>query len=230
MRLDGIKAVLFDLDGTLYWQPAVRAAMAAELALATVRPTDGRRLVKSLRSYRRAHECLRREQSTGDIALRQLRRAADDAGVEVEWLRDVVTEWMHERPLKYLGFSRRPGVVPLLRALREQRLPLGVLSDYEPRRKLEAMGILGYFDLVLCTTDACIDALKPHPRGFLHACDRWGLAPAEVLYVGDRPDVDGAGALMAGLPCAIVGRGSGHMEGLHRVAGFGALGRALGRG
>ena len=50
-----------------------------------------------------------------------------------------------------------------------------------------------------------INAFKPHPHGFLHACERWGLQPEEVLFVGDREDVDARGARNAGMPCALVG-------------------------
>jgi FMN phosphatase YigB (HAD superfamily) len=62
--------------------------------------------------------------------------------------------------------------------------------------------------LALCATDPDINAFKPHPKGFLHACARWGLPPAEVLYVGDRPEVDALGAVQAGMPCALLGAGA----------------------
>jgi FMN phosphatase YigB (HAD superfamily) len=62
---------------------------------------------------------------------------------------------------------------------------------------------------VLCTTDPAIAALKPNPRGFLRACEVWRIDPADVLMVGDRADVDAAGAAAAGMPCVIIGRGEG---------------------
>jgi FMN phosphatase YigB (HAD superfamily) len=58
--------------------------------------------------------------------------------------------------------------------------------------------------VALCATDATVNALKPHPRGFLQACAALGLRPADVLYVGDRPDVDLAGARAAGMACALI--------------------------
>jgi FMN phosphatase YigB (HAD superfamily) len=33
---------------------------------------------------------------------------------------------------------------------------------------------------------------------------KWGLDPSEVLYVGDRIDVDAPGARAAGMPCAVL--------------------------
>ena len=55
-----------------------------------------------------------------------------------------------------------------------------------------------------------IDAMKPHPNGFLRATEIWQVLPRHVLYVGDRTSVDAAGAANAGMMCAIVGaRGLG---------------------
>ena len=50
----------------------------------------------------------------------------------------------------------------------------------------------------------------PDCQGFIALQDGlnsiWGLAPNEVLFVGDRSDVDATGAAAAGMHCAIVGR------------------------
>ena len=129
--------------------------------------------------------------------------------VETGIVTDLVAEWMMQRPLKYLSWCRRRGLLEVLDALSREGVRLGVLSDYPPASKLDALGASRYFSLVLCTTATDVNALKPHPRGFLAACERWGLQPHEVLYVGDRPEVDGEGATAAGLSCAIIGgRGS----------------------
>jgi FMN phosphatase YigB (HAD superfamily) len=61
--------------------------------------------------------------------------------------------------------------------------------------------------LRVCATVPAINAFKPHPRGFEEACARLGLEPSEVLYVGDRAEVDGVGARAAGMRCAIVSGG-----------------------
>src|SRR4029453_17483833 len=119
-----------------------------------------------------------------------------------------VDEWMVRRPLKYLKWCRRAGLLELLGTLSARGLQLGVLSDYAPEPKLDALEASRYFSLAICTTTSEINALKPHPRGFWRACDMWGLRPEEVMYVGDRPDVDGEGAMAAGLGCVIIqGRG-----------------------
>jgi FMN phosphatase YigB (HAD superfamily) len=108
--------------------------------------------------------------------------------------------------LKYLQFCRATGLDGLLAAIDRAGLRAGILSDYPAGPKLAALGLAGRFTPVLSATDPEIDAFKPSPRGYLRACEIWGVSPSEVLFVGDRADVDAAGAAAAGMPCAIVGR------------------------
>ena len=82
---------------------------------------------------------------------------------------------------------------------------MGVFSDYPAAAKLRALELVRHFSIVVCATDPDVGALKPHPRGFLCASARWQLDPAEVLFVGDRIDVDATGAAAAGMPCVIIG-------------------------
>ena len=229
-----VRAVLFDVDGTLYDQRSVRMAMGIELAMWPLRTRNGGaalRTIRVLREYRRCHERLRAGTFLGLIAAAQLAEAARRAGVSQPEAAEVVEQWMVRRPLRHLRRYRRPGLVETLDGLRRAGLALGVLSDYPSGEKLAALGIAHYFSLTLCTTDEGINALKPRPDGFRAACVRWGLAPEEVLYVGDRPEVDGAGAVAAGLRCAIIGgrgatggdsdaRAWRHLRGFDQLAGL----------
>ena len=70
------------------------------------------------------------------------------------------------------------------------------------------MGLRSKMSLELEATSEAVNAFKPHPRGLEVACERWGLPPGDVLYVGDRVEVDARAAGALGMPCAIVG-GSG---------------------
>jgi FMN phosphatase YigB (HAD superfamily) len=204
-----IRALLFDLDGTLYWQRRLRALMALELATMPLSgPLKAPKRWRALQAYRAAQECLRGSES-GDAAGAQLAAAAEASGLPVAEVRTLVDEWMMERPLKYLQFCRAAGVDRFLDTVDRGGLRAGVLSDYPAGAKLHALGLEGRFSPVLCSTDPEIGAFKPHPRGYLRACEIWNLEPAQVLVVGDRPDVDAAGAAAAGMPCVIVGRTAG---------------------
>jgi putative hydrolase of the HAD superfamily len=200
-----IRAVLFDLDGTLYRQTPVRSLMALELLTL---PFSGwlkaPQRWRALRAYRKAQEQLRATDARGSGAA-QLAAAARQTGLRVEEVERLVNEWMLARPLKYLRLCRARGLEPLLSFLEEAGVRIGVLSDYPAESKLQALGLNGLFSPVLCTSAPEVSALKPSPRGFLLACRTWKLPPRDVLFVGDRPDVDAAGASAAGMPCVIIG-------------------------
>lgn len=199
-----VRAVLFDLDGTLYRQKPMRGLMALELAaLALSRPLQAPITWRVLSEFRRAQETLRQQDSDRGTA-EQLEIAAQRTGRSVEQVEAIVTEWMIERPLKYLRRCRADGLLPLLDFLNQRVIKVGVLSDYPAELKLKALDVGGRFSVVLCASDPDIGAFKPHPRGFLAAAARWHVDPSEVLVVGDRPDADAAGAAAAGMPCVII--------------------------
>ena len=205
-----VRAVLFDLDGTLYSQQRLRALMVPELlALPVRRPHRGWKELQAIAAYRRAQERLRGAWQGGDLASAQIEAAAAAAGLTPDEVERVVNEWMLERPLKYLRWCRAPGILEILSRLDDAGVMAGVLSDYPAEGKLRALGLSGRFSIVLCSSDPEIAAFKPSPRGFTRACELWGLTPDEVLAVGDRADVDAAGAAAAGMSCVIVGRSRG---------------------
>jgi len=201
-----IRAALFDLDGTLYRQAPVRALMALELlTLPLTRPSRAAGTLRALRAYREAQERLRGSRGRRALAAAQITMAAELARLHREEVEQVVHEWMQQRPLKHLGRCRMPGADALLAFLRERAVPAAVLSDYPAVEKLRALGWADRFEFVLSAADPEIGRFKPDPRGFQRACARWGLPPRDVLMVGVRVAVDGAGAAAAGMPSAILG-------------------------
>jgi HAD superfamily hydrolase (TIGR01549 family) len=200
-----IRGVLFDVDGTLYRQWPVRLAMGMELASQAVRsPSQARARVTALARFRTAQERLRRE-GQRITATAQADIAASGSQLPPTAIGALAQEWMHRRPLKYLRACRARGLVRVLDLLQRRGVATGVLTDYPPLAKLEALGLSGRFSLVLCATDDEVAYFKPHPRGFEVACARWHLSPHQVLMVGDRVDVDAAGAAAAGMPSVIIG-------------------------
>ena len=216
------RAVLWDLDGTLYHQKPLRRRMLLELALSPLREGFGaRRTLRRLKLFRHVREELRElGQPTESLDRLQYSRPAERLGDDAAALEATVLDWMHRRPLRFLAPCRRAGLIEVLEELDGAGLKLGVFSDYPAPEKLAALGLSSSFSLTLCATDAEVNAFKPHPAGFLRACEVWGLQPAEVLYVGDRDEVDGEGARAAGMPVRIVGAGADDLEGV-RDAAFG---------
>ena len=201
------KAVLFDLDGTLYELEPVRRRMGRALAMnALLSPLKGPRTIKVLKAFRAIREDLR---AIGDgspcLDDAQYAEPARQLGLEPDVVRAAVEDWMLERPLPHLFSAGRTALRPILAALKGWDLPIGVFSDYPADAKLAALGVDDMVDVTVCATESEVNAFKPHPRGFLVAAERMGVAPEEVVYVGDRVEVDAAGAAAAGMRCLIVG-------------------------
>ncbi len=104
-----------------------------------------------------------------------------------------------------------PDAAPVLAVL-APAYRLGIVSNSSAghqRRKLEAVGLLGHFgDAVVVCSDEYGQA-KPAPGIFRAGCQRLGLAPCEVAYVGDRYDLDALGARDAGLHAFWLDRSAG---------------------
>jgi HAD superfamily hydrolase (TIGR01549 family) len=226
-----IRAVLFDVDGTLYDQPTLRMAMTCEMALASLANlmTWKANDVRLVMAFRRVREDLRTADSIEEpLAGRQYSAVARRLGCQPADVEQAVEQWIYRRPLKWLRFCRRKGIERLLAVLNGRGVRCGVFSDYPAHDKVAALGLGGRFDLELSAVDAEIDAFKPDPKGFQVAAARWGIPPEEILYVGDRAEVDAVGALAAGMQCAVVTRRPGHgRPGFITVTDFAELQRVL---
>lgn len=205
-----LRAVVFDVDGTLYPQPVLRRAMMLRLVgnvLAS--PRRGLTTLRALQAYRRAQEGLRGASIGGGVAAAQLRLAAERSGLPEAEVAAIVATWMEQAPLPILARLVDPWLLGLLDGLRRRGVRLGVLSDYPADAKLRALGVADRFDVVVSAQDPSINRFKPHPGGLLETLRRLEVAPAEALYVGDRHDVDARTADAAGVPCVILrGRAS----------------------
>jgi FMN phosphatase YigB (HAD superfamily) len=203
-----LKAIVFDVDGTLYRQEPVRRAMFGRLLRAHAdRPLTGLRTLRWLQAYRKAQERLRGEPADGsDLAERQVGLACKWTGAAPAELRSCVRRWMEEEPLGLLRPSVREGLPALMAAASRRALRLGACSDYPAAEKLDAMGLAGFFEVVVTAQDAEVQRFKPNPRILEVALCRLGVSKEETLYVGDRPEVDAEAARRAGVACAIIGR------------------------
>jgi HAD superfamily hydrolase (TIGR01549 family) len=208
MKVHHINAVLMDVDGTLYYQPLLRAFMVSELIGHLIHPGSFSRfglIVRVIKQFRRVREELRSNTSDHrSLEDWQYEITSERVGVSVEEVRAIVQEWIFSRPQKYLGICKRRGLVKAIGELRKAGIRVGAFSDYPVADKLRALGLQGHFSVQLSATDPKINAFKPNPKGFLYACDLWKLMPAQVVYIGDRSAVDAVGAMKAGMPCVVM--------------------------
>lgn len=115
-----------------------------------------------------------------------------------------------------------PGMDELLDLLDGHRMAWGVVtnkSEHLARSVIDGLGLASR-SAVLVGGDTCPRA-KPFPDSLLHAAERLALKPSSILYVGDdERDVQAARA--AGMP--VVAAGYGYLGDGHDPARWGADG------
>jgi FMN phosphatase YigB (HAD superfamily) len=189
------KAVIFDLDGTLFDSKRIA------LRIIAMQPFD----LLVIRAERQARKAL----AGCDFG------AADPYYDEFFKLMakttgkppSVLRRWYFERYMPRFcevlqkHYSPRPGVAELLNLFAGIPVDMAVYSDYpNVWQRLTALGINPdvFGDALYSPED--FGAQKPAPRPFLDIARQFGCPPENVLVVGDREDMDGSGALVAGMP------------------------------
>jgi HAD superfamily hydrolase (TIGR01549 family) len=190
------RAWLVDLDGTLYTARWVKFAMAAELML------GGWGAIGTLKRFRHEHELMREDvdrEVESPFAM-QVERTAASLGVEARVVERHVSEWMIERPQKWIRRFKRRELLDEIASFRASGGKTALVSDYPASGKLAALDAAGLFDAVVASGEAGGPRrLKPDPAGYLEAARRLGVDPADCLVIGDRDDADGVAARSAGM-------------------------------
>lgn len=196
-----LKALIFDVDGTLYEQGPVRRAMLFRLVRTHLTsPLQGWFTLRALQAYRNAQEVLRStDHESDDIARAQLLLAAKQVGAPVDIISPSVVRWMEQEPLSLVASAVRKGIVEFLRKAKQSGLQLAACSDYPADRKLAAMGMTKFFDVIVTAQDPAIQRFKPDPTGIEVTLQRLGIRSDEAIYIGDRHDVDAIAAARAGV-------------------------------
>ncbi|SNS39565.1 putative hydrolase of the HAD superfamily [Noviherbaspirillum humi] len=190
-----IKAVLFDLDDTL-WPivPVIRRAEDEMFAwLERHAPAVTREFtIDSLRARRMA---LMKTDPVYQLDLKALRHAG-----LTEAFRHVGEDLAKvDAALEVFSTARNrvepfADVLPVLASLR-RRVLVGSVSNGVA--DLGAIGLAHFFSTSIA---AChFGSAKPDPAIFHAACESLGVLPSEAVYVGDDPLLDVKGAKQAGL-------------------------------
>ncbi|HEY7743860.1 MAG TPA: phosphoglycolate phosphatase [Burkholderiales bacterium] len=100
-----------------------------------------------------------------------------------------------------------PGVREGLRTLRDMRMPLACVTNKAERftrALLEQLGLAPNFEQVIAGDT--LPQKKPDPQPLLHACRGFGIAPRDMLMIGDSAN-DVEAARSAGCPVFCVDYG-----------------------
>ena len=195
--------LLFDVDGTLYRQDILRILMLVRMLKALVRnPFKLYRTIKIISVYRKEMELLRNKNGASPEG--QIANTIRATGYSGDVVKECIDFWFRQEPLKYMKLCLRKNIIKLIKDGEKAPMLLGVYSDYPAADKLKELGVYQCFNTIVCSQDEDVKALKPSPKGFMVAAEKMGLRPDQVLYIGDRYEVDAVGARNAGMQFLIV--------------------------
>ena len=79
-------------------------------------------------------------------------------------------------------------------SLRERGYKIGIITDgrvYQQHAKIEALGLSNLVDEIIVTDElGGVESRKPNPLAFGIMCERLGVKPEDMVYVGDNPQKD----------------------------------------
>ncbi|WP_207420130.1 HAD family hydrolase [Desertivirga brevis] len=201
LNIEDIKAVIFDVDGTLYEQSRLRKKMLfILLKYYSLRPWRFKEL-QALYHFRIERE-KRPGYSCEDLENEQYTWCSDKVNLKPEQIKQLVDRWMFNVPNQYLPGCVFPGIKELFGILKGMGLKVAIYSDYKAEDKLKAMDLEA--DLIISSTDPFISRLKPDPKALLYIANKFGLPPSSCLFIGDREELDGQCAMNAGMPYLII--------------------------
>jgi putative hydrolase of the HAD superfamily len=202
MATPSIKAVLFDLDATLW--PIMPVIQNAELVLwdwlrVHAPITTSRFTIDSLRARRMAllPTNPRYQFDVWSLRHRILSEAFAECGEDQSLADQAMVVFSKARNL----VTPFDDVLPSLQRLKS-RFTLGTISN--GFADLEAIGLAQHFTVSVAAHKVGIG--KPDPTIFLHACEQLQIAPADAIYVGDDLQLDIEGAQNAGLRAIWINR------------------------
>lgn len=173
-KLENIKAVIFDLDGTLIdteriykevWPKALRD-MGIEMRMEHY---------YAMRSLGRPFAPLKMKEWYGeDFDYNKARK---------------IRKGYFEAYIAEHGIDKKPGTIELLEYLHGKGIVTAIATATDIERATQYMtmaGINGYFDKVISAT--MVKEGKPSPDVYIYACQQLGLSPEECVAVEDAPN------------------------------------------
>lgn len=167
---DPIRAVIFDMDGTLLDTEAAQHRAFEATGHALGWPLSAEILEQMIGINRDANQRMLAERMGTQFPLEQFYAESDalfEAAVDA-------------------GLPLRPGARPILDHFREAGVPIALCTSTmggKAQARLAQAGLLDYFDVVVTRSD--VTNPKPHPEPYLLAAERLGVDPAACVAVED---------------------------------------------
>lgn len=202
MNLGGVRAVVFDLDDTLYPEREYTRSGARAVAAHLGEAAAAEELL-----------ALEEEDPTGPLYARWLARRGWD---EAQWLPELLRVHRGHAPALALEQNVRDLLVRLRSSFR-----LGLVSDgrlEQQQAKAKALGLEALLDALVFSDAFGRERWKPHPAPYQKALELVGVKPSETVYVGDNPAKDFLGARRAGMWSIRLRRADGLHAGVEPVS------------
>lgn len=191
--MQNLKAIAFDIDGTLY--PAFSLYWRMSFYV-----------LRNLRFYlhfRKVRKVMHRTAPLPDFYEYQGRLLATELGCTVEEAKEKIDRIMYRGITKFFTRIKTfKGVEECFRKFKEAGYKIAVLSDFPPSQKGEFWGLKKYCDFIVGSEE--LGALKPSKYPFGIVARNLGVKEEEILYVGNSIKYDVVGANRAGMKSAII--------------------------
>ena len=190
-----VRALIFDMDGTLYESGALDRQYA-DAVVAYTAEQRGLPPEKALELFRAKRAALRA----------RLGRTPTTTGTMVELGFDL-EHWIAWRDARVRpeGALRRDDMLRSLLQDLKKRFVLVVVTNNSVemvRRTLGAIGIDDLFDRVFTLQD--VGLIKPDPGIYRRVAEALGIPPEQCMSIGDRPQVDLEPAAAVGMQTFLV--------------------------
>ncbi len=189
-----IKAVAFDIDGTLYKELPFNILVTPYFLLH----------LNFFLKYNKVRKELRHNKPDGfyeDFNKAQSELLAQKLNCSTEKAQQKLNKIVYEGLKKfYAKLKPYKGALDFICHLKEAGIKVAVLSDFPPEQKGEIWGIKPYCDFLIGSEHT--GALKPSPYVFSVLQETLGVNANEILYVGNNHKYDVEGSKKAGMKSA----------------------------
>jgi len=203
-----IKAVFFDLDGTLRHSVPEGGAVFTEYVLGLGLQVDAENRLNAMRweynywasSADLRDDLLAHSSDTDNFWIEYSRRRLIALGATPEWALEIAAQASAHMGEMYKPASIVPDDVRrMLPQLQQAGYSMAVISNRDKPFMdiLISHGISEFFPYSLAAGE--VDIYKPEPGVFEHALKQLNLTASETIYVGDNYYADVVGARRAGL-------------------------------